>query len=971
MINKQTTLDLNGPILSFVQQPTSVSICNAGIATFVGIATATFPTQTPSNSATPTGSISYRWYDQNGPLTDGTFQGATITGSGTTTLTIANATSPIANGLRLFVGVDYVPSAYSQPVGSVVTVDTGRSTGNALNDILNSNTATLTVFPILTVAQQPTEQTAAQTRSATFTTLGTLTDTTQGSISYRWQIGCVDVVDGTKIYNASCGNVGNNIIDVTNESTGVKDSINLSSLGRYSNFDPGIVYTLVPKGTFTTTLRSVGAKGGNETRSRNTGGLGGLAQGTFTFIENQVYKLMVGGAGVDDGFSLSQQNPKATASGGGSGTTSVDTGGGGQGGGYTGLFRNSISQSNAIIIGGGGGGANRDPGRGSSGGGASGLNNTNQGSGRAGGPGTQISGGYGGPAGNPGTALKGGDGVQLLYSAGGGGGYFGGGGGGEVGVGGGGSGFINTNLITSGSFIVESQAFPSDFSGGGFGNRKDGRFEIIFGSGSLQVTSFENTVIGSGTTTLTLSSNTIGKQEIRCILTHPTACNSPIFTNTVNFNVVAPRSILNIETFKETGTENAVLESLDLDVVKTKTLDATNTLELTSLYAAEKDINVTMELYGTKGSDNGPNGLYKGGQGGISVISFTMKKNEEYVIARIPQSGTNGGVFLYRKAKLIVAVGAGGNAGTSGFGGAGGGVNYPGVIATGGGAGGSIFSPTKDPTKGIFGSTSTVNAKDVEARGDTIATAPNGGRTITCSKGPYWTQKGFSPCADVGSVQFYRPDGSVIGNTATITRGFKAGYSILTTAGAGTNNGGNGGGGGVGGQGGISGAGGGGGSGYPGTVNLAQSSGVTVSFNSLGGNSGASKVVIYLTPAPVTTGTVFTQLGADDSIFTYVTGLAIFSNTFGTPTPKEVERYYIIKISKNVNADAIKITNIGKYTGTGGVEDPGIKLRAGVNPFKISDGPGNTSTWKITFVRSAPQADFGYTTFVNTFTIEI
>ena len=959
MINKQTTLDLNGPILSFVQQPTSVSICNAGIATFVGIATATFPTQTPSNSATPTGSISYRWYDQNGPLTDGTFQGATITGSGTTTLTIANATSPIANGLRLFVGVDYVPSAYSQPVGSVVTVDTGRSTGNALNDILNSNTATLTVFPILTVAQQPTEQTAAQTRSATFTTLGTLTDTTQGSISYRWQIGCVDVVDGTKIYNASCGNVGNNIIDVTNESTGVKDSINLSSLGRYSNFDPGIVYTLVPKGTFTTTLRSVGAKGGNETRSRNTGGLGGLAQGTFTFIENQVYKLMVGGAGVDDGFSLSQQNPKATASGGGSGTTSVDTGGGGQGGGYTGLFRNSISQSNAIIIGGGGGGANRDPGRGSSGGGASGLNNgTNGGPGRTGGPGTQISGGYGGTAGNPGTALKGGDGVQLLYSAGGGGGYFGGGGGGEAGVGGGGSGFINTNLITSGSFIVESQAFPSDFSGGGFGNRKDGRFEIIFGSGSLQVTSFENTVIGSGTTTLTLSSNTIGKQEIRCILTHPTACNSPIFTNTVNFNVVAPRSILNIETFKETGTENAVLESLDLDVVKTKTLDATNTLELTSLYAAEKDINVTMELYGAKGSDNGS---YKGGQGGISVISFTMKKNEEYVIARIPNPklGENGGLFLYRKSTLLVVCGAGGNAGTKGNGAAGGGV-ITNIGAVGGGAG--SFT-----TNGIFGSTSTVDAK--AAQGDTIATAPNGGRTITCSKGPYWTQKGFSPCADVGSVQFYRPDGSVIGNTATITRGFKAGYSILTTAGAGTNNGGNGGGGGVGGQGGTNGAGGGGGSGYPGTDAIAKSFGVTVSFNSLGGNSGAAKVVIYLTPAPVTTGTVFTQLTADDRIFTYVTGLPIFSTTYGTPTPAEVARYYEIKISKNV--DAIKITNIGKYTGTGGVEDPGIKLRAGVNPLKISAGPGDTSTWKITFVRSAPQADFGYTTFVDKFDISI
>jgi hypothetical protein len=200
MIGKQTTLDLNGPILSFVQQPQSVSVCDGGSATFVGIATAFFPTQDPPNPASNTGTLSYRWNAEGfGPLTDGTFQGATITGSGTTTLTIANATSPIVNGLRLFVGVDYVPSAYSQPVGSAVTIGTGRSTGNAINEILNSNTATLTVFPVLTVAQQPTEQTAAQTRSANFTTLGALTDTSQGNISYRWQLNGNDLSDSSTI----------------------------------------------------------------------------------------------------------------------------------------------------------------------------------------------------------------------------------------------------------------------------------------------------------------------------------------------------------------------------------------------------------------------------------------------------------------------------------------------------------------------------------------------------------------------------------------------------------------------------------------------------------------------------------------------------------------------------------------------------------------------------------------------------
>ena len=92
MIGKQTTLDLNGPILSFITQPQSVSVCDGGSATFVGIATAFFPTQDPPNPASNTGTLSYRWNAEGfGPLTDGTFQRASIAGSGTTTLTITNA----------------------------------------------------------------------------------------------------------------------------------------------------------------------------------------------------------------------------------------------------------------------------------------------------------------------------------------------------------------------------------------------------------------------------------------------------------------------------------------------------------------------------------------------------------------------------------------------------------------------------------------------------------------------------------------------------------------------------------------------------------------------------------------------------------------------------------------------------------------------------------------------------------------
>ena len=195
MIGKQTTLDLNGPILSFIQQPQSVSVSNSGSATFVGIATAFFPTQDPPNPASNTGTLSHRWSVEGfGPLTDGTFQGATITGSGTTTLTITNATSPAANGLRLFVGVDYVPSAYSQPVGSAVTVGTGRSTGNAVNEILNSDTATLTVFPFITIINQPQDTTSVIGGRATFVVNAGISDNSENLV-YQWQLNGIDLVD--------------------------------------------------------------------------------------------------------------------------------------------------------------------------------------------------------------------------------------------------------------------------------------------------------------------------------------------------------------------------------------------------------------------------------------------------------------------------------------------------------------------------------------------------------------------------------------------------------------------------------------------------------------------------------------------------------------------------------------------------------------------------------------------------------
>ena len=70
--NIPTTLDLNGPELSFTTQPVGAAISVAsGIATFVGIATATFP-ETQTERDTNTGTVTYHRHLNGHELSDGT-----------------------------------------------------------------------------------------------------------------------------------------------------------------------------------------------------------------------------------------------------------------------------------------------------------------------------------------------------------------------------------------------------------------------------------------------------------------------------------------------------------------------------------------------------------------------------------------------------------------------------------------------------------------------------------------------------------------------------------------------------------------------------------------------------------------------------------------------------------------------------------------------------------------------------------
>jgi len=199
---KQTTLDLNGPVLSFTTNPENVLVNNAGIATFVGIVTATFPTQIPANYATGTGSISYQWYDSNvGRLSNSTY----VTGTATSTLTLSNLISPTDHKRQVYVIADYVPSAYQS--SSPITAGTARSTGNAINQSINSRTAIVSVRPQISIVTQPIGSFAVENTNASISVVASSTDTSQGTFLYQWSLNDVNLTDDSTVSGSTTPNL--------------------------------------------------------------------------------------------------------------------------------------------------------------------------------------------------------------------------------------------------------------------------------------------------------------------------------------------------------------------------------------------------------------------------------------------------------------------------------------------------------------------------------------------------------------------------------------------------------------------------------------------------------------------------------------------------------------------------------------------------------------------------------------------
>ena len=876
-----TELDLNGPILLFTSNPVGVATTSGASVTLSGFATAFFSTTgTPDNA----GSISYQWYEVNvGALSDNT----EFTGTGTTQLTISNLTTPSDNNRKFFLEADYNPAQ--------------GQTGNANNEPLRSGIGTITVIPNVEIIAQPSNAQVNRNVEATFTIDAGLTDSTFGDVTYQWVVDGVSVSDGTTTKTTTSSTTVATPVERTFSSDGSLQITNATDL----------VITIAG---------ASGGRGGDDSSGPGaTANLEGRA-GTFTYLDGtRNLSFKIGRSGnqgrsgqQDTGGQGGASSYAAGGPGGGAGQNGW-SGGGGGGGGATAVY-DSVKDGHTIVAAGGGGGGGGSWNRaGSPGGPSVGLGfgrvdlSDSQSSPATGGTGPTKNGDGGGGGGGGGGAQP----SNFPRSG-------EGGGAGEDNFVGGIGGFGGASGFDSNYATLNSDGFRNN--GNGFVNVRYNGLSAV----DSTVTRRTN-ISGSNTSTLTLASNQIGIQTVRCIVSSDLALdlpfddsdtNSPVLSDVIDFITLdnTDQFNINIESIGDSST--ASLTSINLangeyefTMGKGDLTGSGGFTKLFTFYSPDKDINLEMDLFGGKGADTNGN---SGGEGGFSRVRFTMSRNTEYVIAGLID--TINTPYIYRKGTLIACVGGGGNAGQTGGGGNGGGINIDGADGLRRGSGDGGISPDEGTLQsdGVFGSLNNITA----IFPDTKATVPNGGRVLKCTKGVYWAQLGISPCADLASGnRFILSDGTLVTNTSdSITRGYKDGYNIIQTAGKSIGNGGNGGNGATGGSGGDN-AGGGGGSGY-------TNGEVTVVDNQLGGSDGDAKVIIRVVPAGRELVT-FTQTRTSSENIQIVLTLesgngpntitlgsaAGFTGDLPTAVTAEIQRGAIYNVTSTTNVDASALNN--------------------------------------------------------------
>tara|TARA_R100000988_G_scaffold80372_1_gene43778 strand:- start:583 stop:1872 length:1290 start_codon:yes stop_codon:yes gene_type:complete len=307
--------------------------------------------------------------------------------------------------------------------------------------------------------------------------------------------------------------------------------------------------------------------------------------------------------------------------------------------------------------------------------------------------------------------------------------------------------------------------------------------------GGGQTQTIKTTISGSQTKSMTIQSDTVGIQTVRCRITHPTAAlnfgqarnpgeenesdgilDSGLLTVTRNFETISSvnlqQSNLTAElvrdddvTVFDSSTQNLFLGPVNLQAT-TSDFDMTRAI---TIFPTEENIAVKIDMAGSAGQSFNGN---SGGEGGRSIFTTTLLKNTEYTFklgATVEPTSSIGrggaGAYFYEKGRLLVACGGGGASGWyGGSGGDGGGAGVAGASGSGAnrGAGGTKYNDGELPAAGELPSGAT------------------GGKIESCTTGGYWNGQGYSPCSDIGQQQFVLANGQINTSTATIERGYKA-----------------------------------------------------------------------------------------------------------------------------------------------------------------------------------------------------
>ena len=858
-----TTIDLNGPYLSYTTQPVGITT-NTTTASYSAIVT---------SEPTGTGHLSYQWYEVGvGKLTDG----ANITGSATTaavggasTLTLSNLSNAADTGRQFYVEASYVASAYGS---SPITAGTAKSTGNAINAPLKSDTVGLLVLPQLSFTTQPESLSANVNNDANFTVVAAVTDNTTEDIVYSWSVNGTTINDGI---------------------TDTKDPSSSSDIveGDVIFTEPGTHTWTAPEGVTAVAAIAIGGGGGGSGGAVDggeqmlSGGGGGLGwNNNITVVPGQSYTVVVGEGGKGSPRGRLQDTD-------GKDSWFIDS--------------ETVRGGGGTFLGGdyrGDGGDTGEGGASSGGGGAGGYSEALQGGGGEGGYSTII----GGAAGGGGTGLygvgeTGSDGVnsgETTFGA-------------ETPIvitgGGGGSGGTAGENITAPRRITDN-SYPAEFRysepvGGGNGGLYGGGGGSVYhpytrsgnggagGTGAVRIIwpntrfypsnaneSARFTVSGATTPTLTVKSNVAGINTIRSTISHPIADNSPLSSDLVYYTAVGTteeRKVIYLEEFdvnaKLYNTDQVDLTSTPLYIEPNEGLSPTSDWNrIYSFYAPEGSFKVKITLAGAAGVGVNEQGISgPGGEGGVTTWVMDLVQQQEYVVnlgAAIWPSGGygvrgkfgGGGSFFYRGGELLMACGGGGAAGFAK--GSGGGAGLDGTsspfafnefgVGGQGITGAENLNPLGgDPSIGSFARQIDGAATSTLPPTGSSATHNLGGYVGGCTIGDYWQTQGIAPCADIGMTKvFTGADGTETSTFGVLVkRGYKAGLNYQWNGGYGQGGSASayavgGGGGARGGNGGglERNIGGGGGGGY----NSGEFTGSSIIYNAQGGNGRGNALLV-------------------------------------------------------------------------------------------------------------------------------